>query len=178
MTFAPAFRKVVLIAHVISSIGWIGAVASFLALAVIGLVSPDLERVRAVCVAMDAIAWLVIVPLSFLAPLTGLAASLGTPWGLVRHYWVVVKSLMTLPSTAVLLLHMQPIGRLATAALTRSPTADLARLQVQLAIDASMALVVLLVVTALSVYKPKGLTRYGARQQRAQREALAGSRST
>jgi hypothetical protein len=37
MTMAPGLRKFVLTAHVTSSVGWLGAVAGFLALAVAGL---------------------------------------------------------------------------------------------------------------------------------------------
>src|SRR5262249_13540709 len=50
---AMSLRKLALTLHVIASVGWIGAVASFLALAVTGLVSPDIERVRASYIAMD-----------------------------------------------------------------------------------------------------------------------------
>jgi len=42
---------------------------------------------------------------------------------------------------------------------------------VQLAIDAGAALGALLVTTLLSVYKPRGLTPYGWRKQRAERTA-------
>jgi len=49
---------------------------------------------------------------------------------------------------------------------------DLQRLKIQLVIEAGAALLVLLVATALSVYKPKGMTRYGWRRQQEQR-ALA-----
>ena len=62
---------------------------------------------------MEIVCWAVIVPLSLLSPATGIAQSLWTPWGLVRHYWVLVKLLVTLPCTAILLLHMLPTTRLA-----------------------------------------------------------------
>jgi hypothetical protein len=39
-------------------------------------------------------------------------------------------------------------------------------------LHAGAALVLLLVATTLSVYKPRGLTRYGWRKQREQRAAL------
>ncbi len=43
----PSVRKVALTAHVTSSVGWIGAFGSFLALALAGLVSQDAQIVRA-----------------------------------------------------------------------------------------------------------------------------------
>jgi len=94
----PRFRKFALTAHVTSSVAWLGAVASFLALAVAGLTSQDAQMVRAAYLAMDLTAWCVIVPLSFASPLTGLVQSLGTEWGLFRHYWVLIKFLITIPA--------------------------------------------------------------------------------
>ena len=164
---APYLRKLMLTAHVTSSVGWLGAVASFLALAVVGRTSQDAQIVRAAYLAMKLTAWFVIVPLSLASPLTGIVQSVSTTWGLFRHYWVLIKFLMTIPCTLVLLLHMQPIGYLArVAAETTLSAADLGGLRIRLVADAGVARLVLLVATTLSVYKPQGLTRYGARTQR------------
>jgi len=172
MTMTPRLRKFALTAHVISSVGWLGAVAGFLALAVAGLTSQDVQMARAAYLAMELTGWFVIVPLSLASPLTGLVQSLGTTWGLFRHYWVLVKFLITIPSTIVLLLHMRPIGHLAgVAAKTTFSSADLRGLKIQLVANAGAALLVLLVATTLSVYKPRGMTRYGRRKQREQRTA-------
>ena len=104
----PAMRKFVLTAHIISSVGWLGAVAAFLALSIAGLTSSDSQRVRAAYLAMDMTGWLVIVPLSFATLVTGLINSLGSAWGLFRHYWVLFKLLIAAVATALLLLHMEP----------------------------------------------------------------------
>lgn len=74
----PSLRKFVLTAHIVSSVGWLGAVAAFLALAVAGLSGQDAQKVRAAYIAMDLIGWLVIVPCSLASLLTGLVQSLGT----------------------------------------------------------------------------------------------------
>ena len=170
MTMTPRLRKFALTAHVTSSVGWLGSVAGFLALAIAGLTSQDARMVRAAYLAMELTAWFVIVPLSLAAPLTGLVQSLGTTWGLFRHYWVLVKFLITIPSTIVLLLHMRPITYLAdVAAETTLSNADLRGLRIQLVVDAGAALLVLLVATTLSVYKPRGMTQYGRRKQHEQR---------
>jgi len=170
MAMAPRLRKFALTAHVTSSVGWLGAVAGFLALAVAGLISRDAQTVRAVYLVMDLTAWYVIVPLCLASLLTGLVSSLSTTWGLLRHYWVLLKILITIPSSLMLLVHMQPIGYIAgVAANTPSSIADLHGLKIQLVIESGAAVLVLLVTTALSVYKPKGMTRYGWRKQREQR---------
>jgi ABC-type anion transport system duplicated permease subunit len=92
MTLTPSLRKLTLTVHVMSSVGWFGAVAAFLALAVAALTSQDAQLVRSADLAMDLTAWFVIVPLCFASLLTGLVSSLGTHWGLFRHYWVACKT--------------------------------------------------------------------------------------
>ena len=166
----PGLRKLLLTAHVSFSVGWLGAVASFLALAVAGLSSDDGQRVRGAYLAMELTGWLVIVPLSFASLLTGLVQSLGTRWGLFRHWWILIKFLISIFATAVLLLHMQPTSKVAGVAAERTlSAADLRELRIQLAADAGAALLVLLVATTLAVYKPAGMTRYGRRKQDQQR---------
>jgi hypothetical protein len=67
---------------------------------------------------------------------------------------------------------MKPISRMArVAAETALSTADFRRLRIQLVADAGAALVALLVATTLSVYKPRGMTRYGWRKQHEERAA-------
>ncbi len=165
-SMTPSVRKLALTAHVASSVGWLGAVAGFLALAVEGLACHDERIVRAAYLSMDLMTWSVIVPLCFASLITGIVQSLGTPWGLLRHYWVLVKLAFTALATLVLLVHTRPIGYVAVVAAMTSPSAaGLGDLQRQLVRDAALALVVLLATTALSVYKPQGLTAHGWRRR-------------
>lgn len=162
----PGLRKLALTTHVTSSVGWLGAVGTFLALALAGVGSQDAQIVRAAYLAMHLTTWFVIVPLSLAALLTGIIQSLGTTWGLFRHYWIVAKLLLTVLATIILLVHTQPINRVAAvAAETTLATGDLRQLRLQLVGDACAALFVLLVTTMLSVYKPWGMTSYGLRKQ-------------
>ena len=172
MIMTPGLRKFALVVHVTSSVGWLGAVVAFLALAVAGLTSREGQTVRAAYLAMKLTTWYVIVPLNVAALLTGLVSSLGTPWGLFRHYWVLAKLLLTVLATIVLLLHTRPIDYMAgVAAQTTLSNADFRGLRVQLVADAGAALIVLLIATGLAVYKPRGLTRYGRRKLQEQRTA-------
>jgi hypothetical protein len=164
---SPGVRRFALTVHVTCSVGWLGAVAGFLALALTGLNSQNGQLVRAAYLGMELTGWFVIVPLSFASLLTGLIQSLGTHWGLFRHYWVLIKLLMASFATALLLVHMRPISHVAgVAARTTLSTTDLHGLRVQLVADAGAAIAALLVTTTLSVYKPRGLTRYGWRKQK------------
>lgn len=159
-------RKFALTAHVTSSVGWLGAVAAFFTVSVAGLVSQDAQMVRAAYLSMELMGWFVIVPLSLASLLTGLVQSLGTTWGLFRHYWVMGKLLITVVATLVLLVHMQPVSQIAAvAAATTLSSADLRGLRMQLVADAGAAILVLLIATTLSVYKPEGRTPYGRRQR-------------
>jgi hypothetical protein len=172
MTIAmtPSLRKFALTAHITSSVGLLGSIAAFLALSVAGLASQDAHIVRAAYLAMDLIARFVIVPLAFASLLTGLIQSLGTPWGLFRHYWVLVKLLLTAFATIVLLVKMELISyaaRLATETVLSRP--DLRATGIELAVHAAGGLLVLLVPAILSVYKPWGSTPYGKRTQHEQR---------
>jgi hypothetical protein len=159
-------RQFALALHVISSVSLLGAVAAFLALAVAGLTTQNPQMMRAVYPAMQVIARFVVVPLAFASLLTGLIQSLGTPWGLLRHYWVLVKLLLTAFATTVLLLKIELIDYAASLATEKAlPHADLREAGIQLVVHAAGGLLVLLVPVLLSIYKPQGMTRYGWRKQ-------------
>ncbi len=87
----PALRKLTITAHVTFSVGWLGAVAAFLALSIAGLTTQDAEVVRGVYLSMNLISRFVIIPVCFAALATGLLQALGTPWGLFRYYWILLK---------------------------------------------------------------------------------------
>ena len=159
-------RKIALAAHIATSVGWAGAVSAFLALAVSGLVSPSAPTVRAAYVGMELTTWYVIVPLAVASFFTGVISSLGTTWGLFRHYWVLLKLLITVLATAVLILHLEPIGRLAaTSRDTGMPGPDLHQARMLMIYASGAAVLALLIMTALSIYKPRGMTPYGWRRQ-------------
>lgn len=161
----PAVRKAALVAHVCSSVGWFGAVAAFLALAAIPWGSRDESVVRAGYLAMDVTARYAIVPLAVSSLATGLLSSLGTTWGLVRHWWVLVKLALTAVATVVLLAQLAPLDVLAaTAAGGDVACARCASIGLSLVVHAVGGMFVLLAATALAVYKPRGLTRFGHRR--------------
>jgi hypothetical protein len=162
----PDLRKLVLTVHLASSVGWIGAVVTYLALGILAVTSRDVPSVRAAWIGMEVIGWFVIVPLSIGALLTGLAISLGTPWGLFRHYWVVISLVLTGFATAILLMHLPTVS--AGAAVAREvDSAHLAALGGDL-FHAGGGLLVLVAIMVLNVYKPRGLTPYGWRKQQEQ----------
>src|SRR6266478_985325 len=110
----PAVRKLTITAHVTFSVGWLGAVAAFLVLSIAGLTSHDAEAVRGAYLSMDLISRFVIIPMCFASLATGLLQALGTPWGLFRYYWIVMKFGLAVFATFALLMHQ--FGVMAVAA--------------------------------------------------------------
>jgi MFS family permease len=162
-------------AHVTFSVGWLGAVAAFLVLSIAGLTSHDAEVVRGAYLSMDLISRFIVIPMCFAALATGLLQALGTPWGLFRYYWILVKFGLALFATIALLLHQfvavaEAAKRVSGAAAETLFSADLGPLKTELVRAPSLAILLLLVVTTLGVYKPWGLTRYGRRKQQERRK--------
>jgi hypothetical protein len=164
MIMQASVRKLALTAHVTSSVAWVGAVGVFLALAIIGLTSNDAQTVRGAYLVMEPAARFVLVPLALASLLTGIVQSLGTPWGLLRHYWVLFKLLMNVFATIILLMYLETFRSMASVA--ADPGADLAMVRNPSPIlHAALALLLLLIATVLAVYKPRGMTRYGWRRK-------------
>src|SRR5262245_17776921 len=148
MTMTPGLRKFALTAHITFSVGWLGAVVAYLAVAIACLASQDTQVIHSSYSTMELTGWLVIVPLSLAALLTGLVQALGTEWGFFRYYWVLVKFVLTGGAVTILLLHMPVVGRKAGV---------LAEV-----VHAGGGLLVLLASTPLSVFTSWGRTGGGA----------------
>jgi hypothetical protein len=172
MPMPARVRRAALTTHVVTSVGWLGAVAAFLVLAVTAIVSQEPATVRALYVAMDVLGISLLVPLSLASFASGLVQSLGTPWGLFRHWWVIAKLAISVVATAILLLYTATLRVLGDAAASLSLSDDQALLpSTSPVLHSAGAVGVLLLAAALSVYKPRGLTRHGWRKQ--QRRAAA-----
>ena len=167
MVMTPPLRKFALTAHLTCSVGWIGAVMAYLALVVAALMSQDSRRLQAVWITMEVIGWYVIVPLALASLLTGLVMALGTQWGLLRHYWVLLSLMLTILATVVLLAHMQTVSNVAHRA-AETPSAAVGGLSSEL-VHAGVGMLVLLVIQVLNMYKPRGMTPYGWRKQQERR---------
>jgi len=124
---------------------------------------------------MNLISRFVIIPMCFAALATGLLQALGTPWGLFRYYWILLKFGLAIFATFALLLHQfgamaQAAKRVSGAAVETLFSADFGPLKTELVRAPSLAILLLLVAASLGVYKPWGLTRYGRRKQQERRK--------
>jgi hypothetical protein len=167
MIMSPRLRKAVLTVHVATSVGWLGAVAAYLVLDVATAVGGDAVTVRSGYLTMEVLVRYAIVPLAVATVTVGIVNALGTPWGLFRHYWVIAKLVLTLAATIVLLKEVPTVDALADLAVSSADPRPLGNTLVH----SGGGLLVLLTTLVLSIYKPRGLTSYGWRQQRQQRQA-------
>lgn len=164
---SPRLRKLVLTIHVVSTVGWLGAVLVFVALAVVGLTATETQSVRAVLSVMEPVAWYVLVPFAATSLVVGIIQSLGTPWGLIRHYWVIFKLLITTFSTIILISYMTTFNQMSHAAANPASTADQLRpFAASVLLHGGLALAGLVISVVLSIYKPRALTAYGRRRVR------------
>ena len=163
-------RRFALTLHITCSVGWLGAVVAFLAIAIAGLTSQDAQTVRGAYLVMELTGWSVLVPLAVASFVTGVVQSLGSKWGLLRHYWVLMKLGINVLATAVLVVYTQTLAALADVAATAGDDVSGVRSGSPV-LHAGAALILLLAAAVLSVYKPKGVTRYGWRKQQERRRA-------
>jgi hypothetical protein len=140
---------VVLIAHVLSSVGWFGVAVLVAFAGVVAARSSDPTLGHSLHQVMETAPYLTL-PLGLLSVATGALLGLGTRFGLVRYWWVVIKTVI---ATAVIVTDAVLIPRVAhTAVVTGLAPTPL--------YGASIAHVVLLgVATALSIIKPKARVR-------------------
>lgn len=151
--------------HIGCSVGWLGAVVTSLVLAMAGWLAGDAAMTRGAYLVLEVVGWYALIPLSLASLLTGLVQSLGSRWGLFRHYWVLTKLAMNLVAVGVLLLYMQTLGYLATLARNATSPADLTLLRSPSPVlHAGAAVALLLTALVLSVVKPRGFTSYGHRK--------------
>jgi hypothetical protein len=146
-------------------------VIAYLALAIAVPASHDPEVVRAAWIGMEIVGWYAVVPLAIGSLVTGVLMGAVTRWGL-RHYWVVISLVATTVLTVVLVFHMPDVSTQADVA-RDADDEHLLRMGSDIA-HAVIGLVVLLGVLVLNIYKPKGLTRYGWRKDRARRAGALG----
>ncbi|MGQ0773365.1 MAG: hypothetical protein ACT4NY_02940 [Pseudonocardiales bacterium] len=164
----PRARKVWLTAHIASSVGWLGAAYTMLVLGTTALISDRTGFRVALYEVMHLFDRAVNIPLAAIMLITGLVGALGTPWRLVKHWWVLGKLILSVTALVVTpplsvprLIFM--IETLPTGATTGSTAGQIVTISV-------CTVLTLTTVTTISVFKPWGHTRW------AQRAAAARTR--
>jgi hypothetical protein len=154
-------RKLVLTLHVGSSVGWLGAAIAMTVLLVAGLVTGNPALRHSAFTFMHVYDLAVMIPLGYLALITGVLLSVGTNWGLLKHWWIVVKLVLTVAVLVFAGVFTSGWVLEAVARTAEDPMADLGTLAVQLVANVVAFNVVFWTNTTVSVFKPWGLTPRG-----------------
>ncbi|MFF7010575.1 DUF2269 domain-containing protein [Streptomyces fimicarius] len=147
-------RRGVLVAHVAVSVSWLGLTVGLLTLGLTAFLTGDPATASAATRAMKVFGDWLVVPVALLSLVSGLVLAVGTPWGLARHRWVWIKFWLTLITTGLSIFSLRPGIDAAVA----DEVVD-----INLVIAPSVATATYLLITAISVLKPWGLTRRGRR---------------
>ncbi len=151
------WRRLGLIVHILLSVGLLGAIASFFSLVLVGMIGS--MPPAAAFGAAERISTFVIVPAALVGWAAAVAQALATPWGLAKHYWVLVKLAITTLAVAVLLAKQPMIQALAAKSADPSQAgADMRLLSLQLLVHAGVGFSILVVPLVLSILKPPGRT--------------------
>ena len=161
---SPGQRKLVLAAHIVVSVGLFGLSAAMFVLGTVAVTTSDAETGQAAYRSMRIFTRGVVQPVALGALVSGLILSLGTRWGVVRHYWIVTKLALTV---ATVLCGIFVVGPLVQQAIGMS--SDVAMLpaagrgSAPIVLVAALAANVLMLgaATVISVYKPWGTIRRG-----------------
>jgi hypothetical protein len=152
LRFGHRTRNIALTVHIVVSVGLLGDSAGFLAVAIRRALADDPAFAAASLDLLGTFALFFGIPLSFLSLLTGLALGLGTPWGVFRHPWVIIKLVLTVTVIVVGATILRPVL-----------TADGNPGSGPLVAGAAYDVAALTAATALAVFKPgRARRRVGA----------------
>ncbi len=161
---SPSLYKVLLTAHIIVSVGWLGATFAKLVLGLAAVTSDAPDKTAALYVAMDTLN-IAFPALAIGTLISGVLLSLGTKWGLLQHYWVATKLALTVGVIATAVQLVGRIPRPSGRAMEDGTLVDIATAPATLLLALSVAHVLMLgIATVVSVYKPWGKTWFGRRK--------------
>jgi hypothetical protein len=161
-TLTRPWRRAALVTHIVAGGAWIGIDVIVAVLVVMGRFGGTAE-VRGL--AYQALATFIIWPMltaGLICLASGLMLGLGTRWGLLRYWWVVVKLVLNVVLCTLILLVLRP-GMDEVAAYGRSLVAGGGDPSVvsTLFYPPAVSLTSLAIATVLAVYKPWGRVRAG-----------------
>lgn len=157
----PTAYKLLLLLHIVVSVGWLGLNIGNLTLAVTGLTTGNPTVQHAALGAMYLVGGPLLIPVSLLALASGVLLGLYTRWGLVRYRWVLVKLTLTTIAVVLIPVSLLPGLRELSAIVADTPADRLAEVD-RIGLDmlaASLVSTSMYVTNAvLSVLKPWGRT--------------------
>jgi hypothetical protein len=164
----PRFRRIALIVHITTAVGWLGTTVVLLTLAITGLQTSE-PSVQLVAY-YDVFRVLnpgASVPLAFFGLLSGIVLAIRGPFGLIRHRWVLTKLIASL----VAVLINQEVTKDGAAQMSARLAAGhpVGFAGAQVLFGACLNVVILTMNVGLSVTKPWGMTRWEVRRKNLRR---------
>lgn len=158
-------RQLLVFLHVTTSLAWTGAGAANVVLAVTGATTRSPETRRVAYALIDRIDVSLVIPLAFTTLAVGILVSLATPWGLVRHWWVLAKLALTL---AVIVFSTFGVGVWVYQSIDAGAAGSPSPVALRLVAGAGANILVFLFMSFVSFAKPWGRTPWArsARQRR------------
>jgi hypothetical protein len=160
----PAFRlrgkayKTMLVLHVLTSVGWFGLAVAIVFFWITAKATADEGLAHALYLTIAQLPWLT-VPAGLAAIVTGGLLGLGTRYGLVKHWWVIIKILI---AAIVVITDGTLTGELAHAAAVNHTSEPV------LYGSSTAHVIVLVLASVLSVFKPPGRTPWWSRRSSSQ----------
>jgi hypothetical protein len=156
---SPTLRKAMLVLHVISGVGWMGVDIALLVLLISARTTSDPILVASGLNALRMIVPVAVPPLSISSVVTGLILGLGTPWGLLRYWWVLVKLVLSLIMTILVFVALVPGVNSISVLVATGTSADTLRaslgpLLTGLLFPPIVSFLMLGIATILSIFKP------------------------
>ena len=175
----PRFRRIALIVHITTAVGWLGTTVVVPTLDITGIRTsePSLQLVAY----YDVFRVLnpgASVPLAFIGLVSGIVLAIRGPFGLIRHRWVLTKLIASLVAVLISQEVTKDGAAQVTAQLAAGQPVGVAGTHVLL--GACLNIAILTTNVGLSVTKPWGMTRWGVRRsdRRRQRRHIATSPAT
>jgi hypothetical protein len=156
---SPAWRKGVMVLHAVSGISWMGVDIAILILLLTARTSDDVTVVVSGFNAIRMIVPIAVPPLSLSILITGVILGLGSSWGLIRYWWVLVKLCLSLIMTVLVFVSLVPgVNQIALLDITTvsadTVRASLGDIPTQLMYPPMVSFLMLATATVLSIYKP------------------------
>ena len=149
-------HKIAFTAHILAAVGWFGIAIAVAFCAIAAAVTSDEALSLALYRTLETLPWLSI-PAGITAVVTGSLLGLGTPYGLIRHWWVVAKIIIAVAVIVTDVLIVVAVAH--DAAVT-------GHAQPPLYGSTIAHVVTLAAATVLSVFKPWGRTPWVSSERR------------
>lgn len=108
MSLTRRARRFFVLLHVLASVSWIGVDLVIGVLSFTGLSTDDPRTMATAYTALSMFCVPLLLTLGLLALGTGVTLGLGTRYGLVRHWWVAVKLVVTLALSLLVVVALRP----------------------------------------------------------------------